>query len=329
MSAYFRNCTLVVVLVAVVSYWVATRDSTAANPAANQVALATAQQPAIQGQIEGLEKASAQLKLLLDNQENLKNAGKRILAVPPELIPVVQKAIRELQADQKRLKGEFEVTLRSLRPAEDGQHPKIAEQVNRIQTAMRKLVRLPEPSPAADIPVQQLLLGLGVDPVLAASQSNWCECLNEVAHARRSDGGFITVDGERFPALAPLPPPPIPGDNRQTLHEVDDPKTPYNDIGFPRWDDPKVQLGYLLFFDVRLSGDNSVACSTCHAPDQGWGLNSDISRGYPGTSHWRNSHTAMNSAYMWKLFSGQVPPRPWNHKGRPPIRACPAMARPT
>ncbi|MCH8043529.1 MAG: hypothetical protein IID44_07400 [Planctomycetes bacterium] len=167
---------------------------------------------------------------------------------------------------------------------------------------MRKLVRLPEPGPAADIPVLQLLLGLGVDPVLAASQSNWCECLDAVAHARRSDGGFITVDGESFPALAPLPPPPIPGDNRQTLHEVDDPKTPYNDIGFPRWDDPKVQLGYLLFFDVRLSGDNSVACSTCHAPDQGWGLNSDISRGYPGTSHWRNSHTAMNSAYMWKLF---------------------------
>ncbi len=67
-------------------------------------------------------------------------------------------------------------------------------------------------------------------------------------------------------------------------------------------DDPKVQLGKLLFFDGRLSGDNSVSCATCHAPDQGWGLNSAISRGYPGTSHWRNSHTIVNSAYMWKLF---------------------------
>ncbi len=103
---------------------------------------------------------------------------------------------------------------------------------------------------------------------------------------------FVELDGELFPALAALGPPPIPADNRQSL-DAD---------GWPLVDDPKVELGAMLFFDARLSGDNSVSCATCHAPDQGWGLNSTISRGYPGTSHWRNSHTAVNAAYMAKLF---------------------------
>ena len=82
--------------------------------------------------------------------------------------------------------------------------------------------------------------------------------------------------------LAALGPPPIPADNPQT--------------------DAKIELGKMLFFDTRLSGDASVACSTCHEPNQGWGFSGDISRGYPGTIHWRNSQTVVNSAYYGKLF---------------------------
>ena len=67
-------------------------------------------------------------------------------------------------------------------------------------------------------------------------------------------------------------------------------------------EETKVELGKLLFFDTRLSGDASVACSTCHEPDQGWGFSNDISRGYPGTIHWRNSQTVVNAAYYGKLF---------------------------
>jgi cytochrome c peroxidase len=63
-----------------------------------------------------------------------------------------------------------------------------------------------------------------------------------------------------------------------------------------------VELGKLLFFDTRLSGDASVGCATCHEPAQGWGFSNDISRGYPGTIHWRNSQTIINSAYYGKLF---------------------------
>lgn len=82
--------------------------------------------------------------------------------------------------------------------------------------------------------------------------------------------------------LAALGDPPVPADN---------PMTP-----------EKIELGKLLFFDTRLSGDASIACSTCHEPNQGWGFSNDISRGYPGTIHWRNSQTLINSAYYNKLF---------------------------
>ncbi len=84
------------------------------------------------------------------------------------------------------------------------------------------------------------------------------------------------------PPLAALGPPPVPPDN---------PMSPQ-----------KVELGKLLFFDTRLSGDASVACATCHEVDAGWGFSNDISRGYPGTLHWRNSQSVINAAYYNKLF---------------------------
>ncbi len=87
---------------------------------------------------------------------------------------------------------------------------------------------------------------------------------------------------QQTPPLAPLGPVPIPADNPQT--------------------DEKVELGKMLFFDPRLGGDASTACVTCHEPNQGWAFSDDVSRGYPGTVHWRNSQTIVNAAYLGKLF---------------------------
>ena len=84
------------------------------------------------------------------------------------------------------------------------------------------------------------------------------------------------------PPLAPLGEPPIPPDNKQT--------------------DAKVELGKILFFDPRIGGDTSTACATCHEPDQGWAWSDDFSRGYPGTVHWRNSQSIVNSVYYGKFF---------------------------
>ncbi len=85
-----------------------------------------------------------------------------------------------------------------------------------------------------------------------------------------------------FPALDALPPVSFPLDN------------PYSEA--------KADLGRLLYFDTRLSGDGSFSCNSCHpASDGSWAVSSPISFGYPGSTHWRNSSTIINSAYYSKV----------------------------
>ena len=68
------------------------------------------------------------------------------------------------------------------------------------------------------------------------------------------------------------------------------------DLGFDEV--AAAELGALLFFETRLSGDSSTSCASCHSPDAGWSDGAELSRGYPGTLHWRNSQTLINSAYI-------------------------------
>jgi cytochrome c peroxidase len=77
--------------------------------------------------------------------------------------------------------------------------------------------------------------------------------------------------------IGPLPPLPVPEDN---------PMTP-----------EKVELGKRLFFDPNLSGDGSLACASCHLPDQGWTTNTPLSPSYPTNMERRNSQTLINVAY--------------------------------
>ncbi|RMF89299.1 MAG: cytochrome-c peroxidase [Nitrospinota bacterium] len=89
-------------------------------------------------------------------------------------------------------------------------------------------------------------------------------------------------------ALGPLPPVPVPEDN---------PLTP-----------EKVELGKLLFFDPRLSGDGSTSCATCHLPSQGWTTNTPQSPAYPTVMERRNSPTLINVAYNKALiWDGRAP----------------------
>ncbi|NNE88066.1 MAG: c-type cytochrome [Silicimonas sp.] len=94
--------------------------------------------------------------------------------------------------------------------------------------------------------------------------------------------GTALADSHRPAELAALEPPPIPADNPQTPE--------------------KVALGKLLYFDPILSGNYGMPCSACHRPEAGWAVQDKISFGYPGTTHWRNSQTIINSAYYKKLF---------------------------
>lgn len=58
------------------------------------------------------------------------------------------------------------------------------------------------------------------------------------------------------------------------------------------------ELGASLFFDPRLSGDGSLACSTCHSPDKGFGDGKSLADGYPGTKGFRNTPTLINMRYL-------------------------------
>lgn len=107
------------------------------------------------------------------------------------------------------------------------------------------------------------------------------------AAAQGGEAPKVAENGRPIRPIGPLGPVPVPPDNK--LSEA------------------KIELGELLFFDPRLSGDVSTSCASCHDPRAGWGDGGDLSRGYPGTQHWRNSQTVLNSAYYTKLFwAGEV-----------------------
>ncbi len=65
-------------------------------------------------------------------------------------------------------------------------------------------------------------------------------------------------------------------------------------------------LGKRLFFDPRLSGDQSLSCSSCQDPENGYGDGLALSEAYPGSRHFRNTPTLINSAHR----------RAWMHDGR-------------
>jgi cytochrome c peroxidase len=83
-------------------------------------------------------------------------------------------------------------------------------------------------------------------------------------------------------AAAVLGPVPIPADNPQTPG--------------------KVALGKLLFFDPRLSGNNTIACATCHRSAQGMADGLPRSIGASGEMT-RNAMTLWNVAYMHAIHS--------------------------
>lgn len=64
----------------------------------------------------------------------------------------------------------------------------------------------------------------------------------------------------------------------------------------------KVELGAMLFFDPRLSGDGSTPCAACHRPETAWTQPDDLSFGYPGTLHFRAGQSIMNNGHLNKYF---------------------------
>jgi len=88
---------------------------------------------------------------------------------------------------------------------------------------------------------------------------------------------------ERRRAGLGLPALPVPADNPLTRDKID--------------------LGRKLFYDRRLSLNNTVSCAMCHVPEQGFTSNEQAtSVGIEGRTVRRNAPTLYNVAYQQKLF---------------------------
>lgn len=64
----------------------------------------------------------------------------------------------------------------------------------------------------------------------------------------------------------------------------------------------QIELGRLLFFDEKLSGDNGLACAYCHQPEKGWGDGQPLSEGYPGSPYFRNAPSLINVVFQKQLY---------------------------
>lgn len=70
----------------------------------------------------------------------------------------------------------------------------------------------------------------------------------------------------------------------------------------------KVELGKKLYFDPRLSKDDTVSCATCHDPRMGFAENKPVSDGVGGAKGVRNAPTTLNAAFFREQFwDGRAP----------------------
>ena len=65
---------------------------------------------------------------------------------------------------------------------------------------------------------------------------------------------------------------------------------------------PKVELGRLLYFEKRFSGDGKVSCATCHMPRRGFSNARQYGTGFDGRLTLRNVPTVINAAYNESQF---------------------------
>lgn len=100
---------------------------------------------------------------------------------------------------------------------------------------------------------------------------------------------------------APQPPVPVDG---PTPYVWEDPLF-FQQMEIPD-DNPLtvegIELGRFLFYDVRLSGDNTQACASCHLQENAFGDPNQFSTGITGEEGNRQGMTLMNLGYQFDFF---------------------------
>ena len=112
-------------------------------------------------------------------------------------------------------------------------------------------------------------------------------------------GGIALVGGLWLLALSPAQEvaPEIPLGLIEPEIPPDNPLTP-----------SKVALGRELYFDARLSVDDTVSCATCHDPKLGFADAKPLGVGVEGRVGPRNSPTTINAAlYLEQFWDGRAP----------------------
>jgi len=72
----------------------------------------------------------------------------------------------------------------------------------------------------------------------------------------------------------------------------------------------KIELGRQLYFDTRLSADNTISCASCHSPDEGFARHTQFGIGIDGQQGDRNSPVSYNrilsDAQFWDGRAGSL-----------------------
>jgi len=117
----------------------------------------------------------------------------------------------------------------------------------------------------------------------SSTAHNWLAILAIAGLCLLSSGCKTTISEmpigpvtEIHPPLG-LPPVPIPTDNPPTADTI--------------------ALGRKLFYDRRLSKDNSLACASCHKPESDFADSATMSKGVDGAIGIRNAPSIFNAAY--------------------------------
>ncbi len=121
-----------------------------------------------------------------------------------------------------------------------------------------------------------------------------------------SDGMAVSQEAvwEAANPLVPIPDPPLgiggEANPPAKLTDLTDPPTP-----------ERVRLGRWLFFDKRLSADNTISCATCHQPENAFSEPTPVSTGIDGQKGGRKAPSFTNQAWasLPHFFWDGAPPR--------------------
>ncbi len=104
---------------------------------------------------------------------------------------------------------------------------------------------------------------------------------------------FLLISSHAISAQEHRPPLGVP----EPIVPEDNPVTP-----------EKVALGKKLYFDMRLSANDTVSCATCHDPEKGFADAVPLAVGIDGQKGRRNSPTTLNAAnYDLQFWDGRAP----------------------